>query len=101
MKTFLLTILLATGLCFAEPKMIADPNSVIQSPDDPDCVRVTVVIELTKEHAKAMKRTGTSLQDVFRLSRVIQVLDELVEKAKADLIKSMNLSDLEKKIETE
>ena len=100
MRTVLLTLIIVSCMAVAKPGVVVDANSIITSPTDPTCFEVTVTLTITKEHGKAIQKSGLSLEDVFKRSNLMRVLDRLVADVKQRIADRLTISQLEKK-ETE
>ena len=101
MKTAILITLLTASLCYAKqtPLITYDPNTVIDSPIDPNNVRVTIVVEITKEQYAAMQELGYTLYDAVSRSRLSSILDRWIDVAKKELTKTFTVTELKAKVE--
>ncbi len=95
----LLIILILTATCIAAPKMTYDPNSVIVSPDDANCMRYIVTIDIPKDQHRAMLYLNLSILDIIQQSRFGRLFDGLIEKARMKLIRSYTFDDAKAKLE--
>ena len=95
MRTILLAVLFVSCMAVASPKVIVDMNSIVTSPTDPTCLQVTVVLEMTKEHGKALQKSGITLEEVFKQSNLLRYLDRIVADVKRRIAENLTISELE------
>lgn len=102
MLAYLVLILIGlAGLALSAtktPLITYDPNSVIESPTDPNNVTVAIQIEITKEQYDAMQYLGVSFVDVVDRRRLSRRLNRLIVQAKAKMTEPMDVNDLKTKL---
>ena len=104
MKHILIILILASP-CFAwitsnpdaTPIVAYDPNSVVESPSDPNNMRFTVIIEIPKQQYKAMKYLDLTMIDMFERSTFKRLWGRIVERARAKWSKRYTIEQLEAK----
>ncbi len=104
MKTIILTaIILTCSVCYAQqtPMITYDPNTVIESPNDPNNVILTIVVEITKQQHESMKDLGKTLYGAVVRSALRRILDGWTVQATALLSKEYNYTELKAKLEQE
>ena len=103
-KLFLiLTLMVVAGMALCAkiktPSITYDPNSVIESPTDPNNVTMTIQIEITKEQYAAMQYLNISIVEVVNQRRLLRRLDGLIAEAKAKMTEAIDVNDLKAKLE--
>jgi hypothetical protein len=105
MKKIILILILA-GLmtmilsAVKRPLVTYDPNSIAESPTDPNNITVTIQMEITKEQYAAMEYLDISFIDLIHRSRLSRTLDRLIIEAKAKLTETVDVNDLKTKLES-
>ena len=104
MKTIIITTaILIASVCYAKPTptITYDPNTVIESPTDPNNIRITITVEITKEQYAAMQKLGKTLHNAVSKSRLSRILDLWVVQAKALITNKYTFTELDAKLEQE
>lgn len=83
------------------PVITYDPNSITESPTDPNNVTITIQMEITKEQYAAMQYLDISFDNVIHRSRLSRNLDRLIVQAKARMTAGVDVNDLKTKMENE
>ena len=91
----LIAMILTASLCYARtPLIVYDPNTVIESPADSNNISIVITVEITKDQYAAMQYLDMSLLDVVEKSNLNRVLDGLILRAKALIVKAWTVTEL-------
>ena len=96
-RLIIIAIILVSSLCYAKkptPIIVYDPNTVIESPTDPNNITITIAVEITKDQYAAMQYLNMTLIDVVRQSKLSRTLDRLISKAKALMVEVWTVTEL-------
>ena len=100
--TLTATILIAASVCYAKTPLISyDPNTVVESPTDPNTVTVTTTVEITKQQYAAMQYLGKNLYDAVAKSGLSRILDKWIVSATLLRTESYTFTELDAKLEQE
>ena len=91
----LIAMILTASLCYARtPLIVYDPNTVIDSPTDPNNISIVITVEVTKEQYAAMQYLNMSLLDVVERSNLSRILNGLILRAKALMVEAWTITEL-------